>query len=229
MDILGGALKDHFEKGTAETLWVHNSYGEDEEMPVDIFFRNENEMPELELKALELCRGRVLDIGAGAGSHALVLQQRNIEVTALDISTTAVEIMKKRGVKDAVEQNIFDLKITEPYDTLLFMMNGIGVTGSVGGFEAFLHKAKTYLKPGGQLLFDSSDISYLYQEVPMPENVYFGEVAFAYEYKQQLGKWFNWVYLDQQTLTDVAAAAGWNSHIVMEDDSDQYLAQLTLK
>jgi SAM-dependent methyltransferase len=229
MDILGAALQDHFEKGTTETLWVHNSYGEDEVMPVDLFFRDEKEMPELELKALELCRGRVLDIGAGAGSHALILQQRNIEVTALDISTTAVAIMKKRGVKDAVEQNIFELNLTEPYDTLLFMMNGIGVTGSVTGFKAFLQKAKSYLKPGGQLLFDSSDISYLYQEVPFPENAYFGEVAFAYEYKQKLGKWFNWVYIDQQTLTDVAAAAGWNSHIVMEDDNDQYLAQLTLK
>lgn len=228
MDILGAALQDYFEKGTTDTLWVHNSYGEAEEMPVDLFFRNEAEMPDLELKALELCRGRVLDIGAGAGSHALILQHRKIEVTALDISTRAVAIMKKRGVKEVLEQDIFDLQLTERYDTLLFMMNGIGVTGTVEGFTAFLQKAKTYLKPGGQLLFDSSDISYLYQEVPMPANVYFGEVAFAYEYKQQLGKWFNWVYLDQQTLKDVAAAAGWNSHIIMEDDSDQYLAQLTL-
>jgi len=229
MDILGEALQDHFNTGTAETLWVHNSYGEDEVMPVDLFFRDETEMPELELKALELCRGRVLDIGAGAGSHALILQQRNIAVTALDISTTAVAIMKKRGVTDAVEKNIFELELSDTYDTLLFMMNGIGVTGTIAGFKAFLKKAKTYLKPGGQLLFDSSDISYLYQEIQFPANAYFGEVAFAYEYKQKRGKWFKWVYIDQQTLKNVAAAAGWNSHIVMEDDNDQYLAQLTLK
>jgi len=229
MDILGEALQDHFNTGTAETLWVHNSYGEDEVMPVDLFFRDETEMPELELKALELCRGRVLDIGAGAGSHALILQQRNIAVTALDISTTAVAIMKKRGVTDAVEKNIFELELNDTYDTLLFMMNGIGVTGTIAGFKAFLKKAKTYLKPGGQLLFDSSDISYLYQEIQFPANAYFGEVAFAYEYKQKRGKWFKWVYIDQQTLKNVAAAAGWNSHIVMEDDNDQYLAQLTLK
>jgi len=229
MDILGEALQDHFNTGTAETLWVHNSYGEDEVMPVDLFFRDEADMPELELKALELCRGRVLDIGAGAGSHALILQQRNIAVTALDISTTAVAIMKKRGVTDAVEKNIFELELSDTYDTLLFMMNGIGVTGTIAGFKAFLQKAKTYLKPGGQLLFDSSDISYLYQEIQFPVNAYFGEVAFAYEYKQKRGKWFKWVYIDQQTLKEVAAAAGWNSHIVMEDDNDQYLAQLTLK
>lgn len=229
MDILGAALQDYFLTGKAETLWVYNSYGEEEEMPVDLFFRSEQEMPELELKALELCRGHVLDIGAGAGSHALILQQRNIKVTALDISTRAVAIMQQRGVKDAVEMNIFEMPATQQYDTLLFMMNGIGVTGTMSGLEAFLHKARTYLNTGGQLIFDSSDISYLYQEVPAPENVYYGEVAFSYQYKQQQGKWFNWIYVDQKTLISLATAAGWNCAIIMVDENDQYLAQLTLR
>jgi 2-polyprenyl-3-methyl-5-hydroxy-6-metoxy-1,4-benzoquinol methylase len=227
MDILGTALKDHFLRGTAETLWVHNSYGEDEVMPVDLFFRDEDEMPELELKALELCKGHVLDIGAGAGSHALVLQQRGFQVTALDISPTAVDIMKQRGVKDAVERSIFDLQDVS-YDTLLFMMNGIGVTGTINGFRNFLKKAKSYIKPGGQLIFDSSDISYLYQEIQFPVNAYYGEVAFSYSYNQQRGKWFKWVYIDQSTLLKIAIEEGWNGEIIMTDEHDQYLAKLTL-
>lgn len=227
MDILGTALQDYFLKGTTETLWVHNSYGEDEVMPVDLFFRGEKDMPELELKALELCKGHVLDIGAGAGSHALILQQRNFKVTALDISTTAVAIMKQRGVEDAIEKNIFDLK-TASYDTLLFMMNGIGITGTISGFKSFLNKAKNYIKPGGQLIFDSSDISYLYQEIQFPVNAYFGEVAFSYEYKQLKGKWFKWVYIDQTTLLNIAKTSGWNCEIITVDEHDQYLAKLTL-
>ncbi|WP_432708759.1 class I SAM-dependent methyltransferase [Pedobacter sp.] len=227
MDILGTALHDYFVKGTAETLWVHNSYGEDEVMPVDLFFRSEREMPDLELKALELCSGKVLDIGAGAGSHALILQERNFNVTALDISPTAVSIMKQRGVKCAVEQNIFELEASD-YDTLLFMMNGIGVTGTIIGFTNFLQKAKTYLKPGGQLIFDSSDISYLYQEIQFPLNAYYGEVAFSYEYKQQRGKWFKWVYIDQTTLKNIAESNGWHCEIIMVDEHDQYLAQLKM-
>jgi len=227
MDILGAALRDYFLKGTAETLWVHNSYGEDEVMPVDLFFRAEQDMPELELKALELCKGHVLDIGAGAGSHALMLQERKFKVTALDISPAAVAIMKQRGVKDAIEKDIFDLEAAS-YDTLLFMMNGIGVTGTLSGFKNFLQKAKTYIKPGGQLIFDSSDISYLYQEVPFPLNAYYGEVAFSYEYKQTRGKWFKWVYIDQSTLLNIAKTAGWHCEIIMVDEHDQYLAKLTL-
>lgn len=229
MDILGNALQDYFLNGTNDTLWVLNSYGADEEMPVEIFFREENEMPEIELEALDLCRGHVLDIGAGAGSHALALQQRNLKVTALDISPKAVSIMKQRGVKDAREMDVSDLQLPQTYDTLLFMMNGIGITGSLPGLSAFLEKAKSYLSPGGQLVFDSSDISYLYQEIAAPLNVYYGEVAFAYQYKSKIGKWFNWIYVDPKTLQDVAEKGGWHCQIIMTDENEQYLAQLTLK
>ena len=231
MDVFGEALKDQFLKPPAETLWVHNSYDEPEEMPVDIYFRNENEMPELELKALDLCRGKILDVGAGVGSHALILQKRGLDITGMDISAPAVNIMKQRGLKQAMEGNILTYKIAEgekKYDTLLFMMNGIGLTGSIPGLKAFLKHAKSLINKGGQLVFDSSDLSYLYLEIPFPENGYFGEVSFRYEYKSVKGNWFKWIYVDQKTLTDLAKAAGWLAEIIFEDDSDQYLARLTL-
>jgi len=228
MDVFGEALKDQYTKPPAETLWVHNSYDEPEEMPVDIYFRNEAEMPELELKALELCKGKVLDVGAGVGSHALALQSRGFDVTGMDISAPAVAIMKQRGLKKAIEGNI--LKYSgETYDTLLFMMNGIGLTGSLPGLKSFLNQVKELLNPGGQLVFDSSDLSYLYQEVAFPISGYYGEVSFRYEYKSQKGNWFKWIYVDQKTLKDVASQKGWQTEIIFEDESDQYLARLTLK
>lgn len=231
MDVFGEALKDQFMRPPAETLWVHNSYDEPEEMPVDLYFRNEKDMPELELKALDLCRGKTLDVGAGVGSHALILQKRGLDITGMDISAAAVEIMKQRGLKQAIEGNILQFKIPEgeeKYDTLLFMMNGIGLTGSLPGLESFLSSAKNLINNDGQLVFDSSDLSYLYLEIPFPENGYFGEVSFRYEYKSTKGNWFKWVYVDQKTLMNIAKAAGWNAEILFEDDSDQYLARLTL-
>ncbi|ACU02328.1 class I SAM-dependent methyltransferase [Pedobacter heparinus] len=231
MDVFGEALKDQFIKPPAETLWVHNSYDEPEEMPVDIYFRNENEMPELELKALDLCRGKVLDVGAGVGSHALILQKRGINVCGMDISAAAVSIMKQRGLKQAIEGNILTYRLPEgssKYDTLLFMMNGIGLTGSVAGLKSFLQEVKKLINKDGQLVFDSSDLSYLYLEIPFPEKGYFGEVSFRYEYKSLKGNWFKWIYVDQQTLTELATQTGWHTDIIFEDDSDQYLARLTL-
>lgn len=231
MDVFGEALKDQFIKPPAETLWVHNSYDEPEEMPVEIYFRTEQEMPELELKALDLCRGKILDVGAGVGSHALVLQKRGLDVTGMDISAAAVDIMKKRGLKKASQDNILTYKISQgdrKYDTLLFMMNGIGLTGSISGLKNFLQQAKDLINMEGQLLFDSSDLSYLYHEIPFPEYGYFGEVSFRYEYKSVKGNWFKWIYVDQKTLVEIAKATGWLAEILFEDDSDQYLARLTL-
>jgi SAM-dependent methyltransferase len=227
MDVFGEALKDYFSSPPSETLWVHNSYDVPEEMPVEIYFRDEQEMPDLELKALELCKGKVLDVGAGVGSHALVLQNRGYDVTGMDISASAVSIMKQRGLRKAIEADIISYS-NETFDTLLFMMNGIGLTGSIEGLTAFLQRVKTLLKPGGQLIFDSSDLSYLYEEISVPLKGYYGEVNFRYEYKSVKGDWFKWIYVDQQTLNSLAKKQGWIVEIVFEDDQDQYLAKLSL-
>ena len=227
MDVFGEALKDQFSKPPSETLWVHNSYDEPEEMPVDIYFREESEMPDLELKALELCKGKVLDVGAGVGSHALILQRRGFDVTGMDISASAVQIMKQRGLKKAFEGNILKYK-DEQFDTLLFMMNGIGLTGTLGGLTSFLKDVKSLLNPGGQLIFDSSDLAYLYHEIAFPIQGYYGEVSFRYEYKSVKGSWFKWIYVDQKTLKSLAEKQGWIVEIVFEDDQDQYLAMLSL-
>ncbi|RYG21764.1 MAG: methyltransferase domain-containing protein [Chitinophagaceae bacterium] len=226
MDVFGLALSDFYKQNTADTLWLNNSYGEVEEMPVDIFFRTEEEMPTLEHKAIAACYGKVLDVGAGVGSHALILQDLGIDVTAIDISADAVKIMQQRGVKKAYERNI--LASQEKFDTLLFLMNGIGLTGTLQGFIDFLKKAEAFIHPDGQLLFDSSDISYLYEDAPKPENHYFGEVSYCYTYKNQKGNWFNWLYLDQETLMRTAHENGWQCEIIFDDGEDQYLARLTL-
>jgi len=226
MDVFGNALTDFYLHGEADTLWLHNSYSDVEEMPVDIFFRTEDEMPPLEHYALSRCYGDALDVGAGVGSHALILQELGHKVTAIDISASAVTIMQQRGVKNAVAQDFF--ATTEKYDTLLFLMNGIGITGTLPGFVDFLQKAKNLIHPDGQLLFDSSDISYLYEDLEKPENQYFGEVNFRYEYKGQKGNWFNWLYLDQETLAHIAHQNGWNAEVIFEDGEDQYLARLKL-
>lgn len=226
MDVFGKALTDFYKTGEADTLWLHNSYDEPEEMPVDFFFRDDEDMPVLELQALQMCKGKVLDIGAGVGSHALVLQAFNVDVTAIDISEAAVKIMSDRGVKKALHQDIFNYK--EKFDTILMLMNGIGLTGTLPGFKDFLIKLKSLVNPDGQVLFDTSDIAYLYEDLPKPQNQYYGEVSYQYEYKGVKGNWFNWLYIDQQTLEEIAKETGWTSEIVFDDDEDQYLVRLVL-
>ncbi|MBD1366023.1 class I SAM-dependent methyltransferase [Mucilaginibacter sp. ZT4R22] len=223
-DIFGQALWGHFKTTKPAKLFINNKYGPKEEMPLDVYFRGEEDMPDLELLALSKCRGRVLDIGAGAGSHALVLQHRGVDVTAMDISGRAVDIMLERGVKQAFEQDIYAYG-GEKYDTLLLLMNGIGLTGNIQQLRVFLQHTKKLLKPGGQLLFDSSDIAYLY-EGDLPAGNYYGELWYQYAYKGQKTDWFQWLYIDADTLIQVAAEENWAIDILDEDDMDGYLARL---
>lgn len=227
--VFGRAILDYFDGTEPEKLILHNNYGTTEEMPVELFFRQPDDFPELEHIALALCDGKVLDVGAGAGSHALFLQRRGHEVHALEHSRTACEIMTRRGVREVRHGDFFQYT-GEQYDTLLLMMNGIGLASNLERVAVLLEHAKTLLNPGGQVLFDSSDLSYLYQDgtVQRPEG-YYGEVGFQYEYKGVKGQPFGWVYIDQDTMIALAQASGWVIQILFEDDQDQYLARLELK
>jgi SAM-dependent methyltransferase len=226
IDVQGKALYDYWNGKEDISLLLHNNYGEPEEMPVEVFFRNEQSMPELELFALSLCQGKVLDIGAGAGCHALYLQQNGLAVDALEISGLACEIMRKRGVYNILHHDFFAFE-SQPYDTLLLLMNGIGLAGTLEGLEFFLLRAKGLINPGGQLLFDSSDITYLYEE-GFPKDRYYGEIDYAYEYQKERGRWFKWLYIDPLTLHQLAKKTGWKMQVIYENKDDQYLARLVL-
>lgn len=228
LDVLGHALHDYLLGHRGDTLLTHTSFGAAEEMPVAEFFRQPADFPELEHIALSLCDGRVLDVGAGAGSHALFLQKRGMDVTALERSPLACDVMRARGVAQVVAADFFDYA-GDRYDTLLFLMNGIGVAGTIDGLTAILHHCKTLLNPGGQLLFDSSDIAYLYADgaVDRPAG-YYGEIRYQYAYRGKRGVPFHWLFIDQETLIGIAQPLGWVVQILYEDGHDQYLVRMEL-
>ena len=228
MDIFGQALLDYHHQELNSKLWLYNNYGSPEEMPVDVFFRAEDEMPDLELMAMQLATGKILDIGAGVGSHALALQNKGADVTALEISAAACEIMRERGINRVINTDFFAFK-EEKFDTLLLLMNGIGLTGTVAGLRKFLEYAKLLLIPGGCMIFDSSDISYLYEDISLPADRYFGEIEYRYEYKKQSGGWFKWLYIDKDLLREIAASEGWATEVIFDDGMDQYLVRLSLR
>ncbi len=228
MDIYGQALLDQYRGKLKSKLWLYNSYGHPEDMPVDIFFRPEADMPELEIIAMDLCKGKTLDIGAGVGSHALILQSKGIDVTALEISAKACEIMKHRGVKKIINADILQYR-SEKYDTILLLMNGIGLCEDISGLRYFLEYIKNLILPNGQLIFDSSDIAYLYKPDEFISSNYYGEISYQYEYQKVKGNWFKWLYVDFDTLNAIGEKAGWESEVIYEDDMDQYLVRMTLK
>ncbi len=223
-DPLGQAIHDYHFRNHPGKLWIHNMYGSKEEMPVSAYFRPPSQFHELEAIAVERCVGHVLDIGAGAGAHALYLQEI-MSVTALEVSPLSCEVMRDRGVRDVVNSSINDYS-GKQFDTLLLLMNGIGLVETIQGLRTFLPKMKQLVKPAGSMIFDSSDVAYLYEgEVPAGPP-YYGEIAYQYEYKKLLSNWFHWLYVDRSTLAAIAKESGWKYEFIAEDSHDQYLARL---
>ncbi|MDJ1504735.1 class I SAM-dependent methyltransferase [Xanthocytophaga agilis] len=231
-DPLGDALKEYLSNpSSSDTILVHIDIAEEEYLPVAHFFRNEQTISELEKQALTACRGHVLDIGAGAGSLSLILQSRGLTTTAIDVSEGAVWVMNQRGVQNAHCVNILDFG-DEKYDTLLMMMNGLGVVGTLDGLANFLEQAKDMLKPDGQILLDSADILYMYEDEEGGywidlNGAYYGEVTYQMEYKQVKGEPFAWLFVSFDVLSEYAETAGFTCELLFTDENDQYLARLT--
>ncbi|MFC6876689.1 class I SAM-dependent methyltransferase [Flavobacterium myungsuense] len=245
-DLFGKAILDYQTNNSPEDLITETSISEEDEMSVAYLFRDFNAMPKLEQRALQLAKGKILDIGCGAGSHSLYLQdEMHLDVTAIDISENAIKACILREINNAKVQDIMTLE-NEKYDTILLLMNGAGMCGKLKNVAAFLMKLKSLLNENGQILLDSSDIIYMFDEddpevsgggkwIASPvqpsasgssEHSYYGEVVFNITYKGQKEKPFDWMYIDYNTLQNAALANGLNCELVLEGEHYDYLARL---
>lgn len=229
-DLFGKAILDFQTNNAPEDIVTETNISDADEMSVAYLFRSFKDMPKLEKKALQLCKGRILDVGCGAGSHALYLQEKGFEVTAIDISENAIKACKLRGLKNSSVQNILDLE-NNSFDTILLLMNGTGIFGTLKETSKHLQKLKSLLNPNGQILIDSSDIIYMFDENEdgsyiVPAEGYYGELTFTISYKGESETPFPWLYLDYNTLQNAAHANGLRCELVCEGNHYDYLAKL---
>ncbi|MFI3321991.1 MAG: class I SAM-dependent methyltransferase [Rikenellaceae bacterium] len=232
-DPMGHAIADHFNNKETDKLRLFSSQFEEDELPINELFRSYQNMPMLEQIALQKSNGKILDVGAGSGCHALALQEQGKEVCAIDISPLSVETMKKRGVLDVRLINMYDSGLDEKFDTILMLMNGSGIIGSIDNIGTFLERMKQILAPNGQILLDSSDLRYLFEEEDGSFLIdisgdYYGEIDFQMQYKDIKGKPFNWLYIDFDTLDMYCNEYGFKAEIVAKGSHYDYLASITI-
>ena len=231
-DLMGRAIWDYYYQENSEDLQTETSISELDDLPVSYLFRDYQEMNALEKKALDLSFGKVLDVGSGAGSHSLYLQnERKLEVTALDISPKSIEVCKARGVKNAICEDLLQFS-EKDFDTILLLMNGTGIFQSLEHIDQYLQKLKSLVAENGQILIDSTDILYMYDQdedggVLVPATGYYGELDYYLHYKGESELPMKWLYLDFDTLENAAIANGFKIQKI-EQLEDSYLAQLTL-
>ncbi len=233
-DSFGKGLLSYYNGNVQAKFSVYSDIADTERWPISTFFRKFENMPKNEQIALSDCIGRVLDIGAGAGSHSLWLNERNHKVTSIDISEGAVEVMKKRGLDDVRLVDYFDFS-GEKYDTLLLLMNGIGIIQTLDRLPEFFAKAKELLTDKGCILLDSSNLIYLFMDedgtamINLNSDKYYGEIEYRIDFSNHHGVPFKWVFVDFEILSDIASENGFNCEKIYEDDHYLFLAKLTLQ
>lgn len=229
-DPMGAAIKEYYQTRKAGKLRVLSSMFDEDEIPVSHLFRTLDQMSPLEQKAISMARGHVLDVGAGAGCHSVLFK----DVVAIDISPLSCETMLDRGIKSVQCINLFDDRLVGPFDTILMLMNGTGIIGKLKNMPAFLDRVRQLLNKGGQILVDSSDLKYLYENEDGtydidPLGPYYGEIDYQMVYKKVKGEPFDWLYVDFDTLKMIAESNGFICKKVLEGEHYDYLAQITLK
>lgn len=227
-DPLGAMLLDYLDGRNDACVEVDSTTLEMWTMTGKTMFRDYLEMDGLERSALKLCTGKILDVGAGSGCHSLHLQQENKKVDALEISPGCIQVMARRGVKSIIQQNLFSLK-KKKYTTILMLMNGLGICGTLDGCNLFLQFIKTILAKDGQVIADSTDLESLYEDAgkyDIADDGYHGETEFIMKYRDNRSEPFSWLYIDYNTLAALVNFNGLQCEQIATAGGGRYLARI---
>jgi SAM-dependent methyltransferase len=234
MTPFGKALLAYFNGDRDAELIIHRDDGLETHIPANHFFRVSSQLSPLEKKAIENCKGHILDAGAGSGIHSLVLQQNGFQVTALDITPQAVDIMKKRNIKDVRQGDIFNFH-GGPFNTILMLGHGIGMVETLAGLKRFLNHAQNLLSKKGQLLLDSLDVTktddprnHAYLDANRKAGRYVGEIRIQFEFDNETGPYCSWLHIDPKALKNISTKSGWQCRLLCEEKMGDYLAKLSI-
>jgi SAM-dependent methyltransferase len=229
------AMMDYFKGEKDNLISIIREDGFENKIPVSFLYGNSERFSLIDDKALSMCRGRVLDVGAGSGNHSLFLQQEGFEVYALEILPALIKILRLRGLSNVMESDVIQLE-NGNFDTVVMLGHGLGIAQDLSGLNALLQKLKSLITREGYILCDSLDVT----KTDIPENLeyqkhierlgrYRGEIRFRFKYKDSAGSLIKWLHVDLDTLSEVAFRNDMLCKLVYTDLDGNYLAQLKLK
>ncbi len=229
-DLFGRALYDYWFDNEPEDMFTWTNLTDKEVLPTEYLFRKFEDMPLPEQSALQLSEGKILDVGAGSGTHSLWLQEKGFDVTALDFSEYGNKVMQARGLKNVLQTDFFELS-NQKYDTILFLMNGVGIVGKAVYADRLFKKIDELMTEDGQAFIHSSDLKYLYKTTggyDIPKQGYYGDLRFFISYKNEIES-FDWTYIDEQTLIAFAHQNGFEAYKVAESEYGDFLLRVGRK
>ncbi|MCI0476584.1 MAG: methyltransferase domain-containing protein [Anaerolineales bacterium] len=215
-DLFADALWRFYETGRAD-LRIERDDGYCGREDVSWYFTAARDFPVHEKRALKFARGRVLDLGCGAGRHALYLQRHGLRVTALDLSPRIVELARHRGVHDArVANACARLPFRDgEFDTAILFGNNLGIGGTERKLRALLRELYRVTSPRGCILATTRQPSttnplhraYLQKNIARGRAP--GQLRLRLVFNGKRGAWFDLLLLAPTDLLRIAAKEKW--------------------
>ncbi len=233
-DAFGHALRDQLTGSDAVELIERDDGYIDVSAPALAYFAPPAQWREPALQALAECRGRVLDVGCGAGRFALALQERGHEVVAIDVSPLAVEVCRLRGVRDA---RVLPLRRVSRrlgiFDTVAMMGNNFGLFGSARELHRSLARLHRMTLGVGRIVAESMDplatveAAHLeYHERNRRKGRLPGQIHMRVRYHQYCGPWFDYLFVSRSEMTELLEDTDWRVASILESGGPVYVAIL---
>jgi cyclopropane fatty-acyl-phospholipid synthase-like methyltransferase len=224
-DIMGSAMLNYFTKNDNTPIRVFINKSEEPGMFPSVFFRSYRSMLKYEKIALKHTSGKVLDLGCGAGCHALYLQNKGFDVTAVEVSEKSASVAEAQGVSKVINEDWRNLSLKN-FDTVLVLMNGMGLAESPTELKTMFRKLKGFLSKEGAILIDSTDVTYAKADWPMLDSEYFGKVQFELKYKGKT-QCFPWLFVDFETAVQTAKSVRLNVEVLERARNGHFLLRLS--
>lgn len=197
------------------------------------YFSDYSSWTKRERQAINLAKGRVLDIGCGAGRFSLHLQEKGFNVTGIDNSRGAVEVCKLRGVKDVRLMSIDEIGKFKPasFDTVIMMGNNFGLFGGFKKARRLLRLMHTITTAEGQIIAEAVDpyqtkekLHLAYQRSNRAQGRMSGQLRFRIRHQNVVGAWFDYLLVSQKEMKGILSGTGWELAKVLPDKGPGYTA-----
>jgi SAM-dependent methyltransferase len=201
--------------------------------PADRYLAGPEAWPEGDRAAVNLCRGRVLDVGAGGGRIALALQERGLAVTALDVSPGAIEVCRARGVRETFVGTIDQHR--GEYDTFVLWCNNLGLLGSPAAAPAFLDALARLAAPGARILAQGTNpyggagdpVHDAYHRRNRERGRLAGHLTVRVRHRELATPWFDYLLCSPDELREVLRGTGWQLADLDDSEPSRYTAVLS--
>lgn len=211
--MFGQALRDLYHNKQRGTFYVCDKT---REYPLNLAFYLDCRLEPYEVNVLKAARGKVLDMGCGAGRIIKYLGAKGISVTGFDVDPHCIKLCKEQGLKDVHHTDFEHFKTLGVFDTLLLLNRSAGMTGTLEGLKKLLYKSKECCSPDGVLIFDS-----LKEPNESDQESSYKEMMLRHKYAGRYDKWFPWICISKGYMEKLLQESGWEIIDTIQGD-DRY-------